>query len=187
MGKRNRERTFRKVQSKTLKKGVLIISAVLLMIVGLSWAWKYAKYRIPVPPDAVSAKNYRMEDGSIYVRIQVEEDYSVTHGWEWTSDMPIRVRAGMDQMRFSWLSWLEAYLPATEKGYDTNEMVLVIPKEEAGDAVVLYEEQDESGDSAVKVLYDRGSELLEATEEMEERVKDHEVYNYWLVDAPEDK
>lgn len=176
---------FRKVQSGAFIKGILIASVIFLVIEGLSSGWKYVKDRVPVPLEAVSAESYQMEDGSVYVCVRVEEEYPVTHGWEWTSDLPIRVQAGMDQMRYSWLYWLEAHLPVIGGEYDTNEMVLIIPEAEAEEAVVLYEESGgDEEEVRTKILYEHETGLPAASEEMEQRVKDHEVYNYWLVDAP---
>lgn len=173
---------FKKSRSRAFLKGALIALVICLFIGGLAEAYQYAREPVTVPAEAVTSECYQMKDGSICVVVKVDEDYPVTRGWSWDSQMPMTMHAGTDQVRSGWLYWLEDHIGLG--GGSENEHVMIIPKEEAEDGQILFTEivgWDYGTEGASKILYDRNTKLQPAAEEMEQRVKEGKIYNYWLV------
>lgn len=173
---------LKKIRSRAFLKGVLIAFVICVTVGGLAEAYQYARKPVTVPAQAVTSECYQMEDGRVCVVVKVEEDYPVTRGWNWDNQMPMTMHAATDQVRSGWLYWLEDHIGLG--GGTENEHIMIIPKEEAKDGQILFTEivgWDYGTEGASKVLYDRNTELLPATEEMEQRVREGKIYNYWLV------
>ncbi len=176
---------FKKVRSRAFLKGVVIASALCVMIAGLAESYRYARVQVSVPAEAVTSECYQMKDGSIYVLVKVDEAYPVTRGWNWDGQMPMTMHAATDQVRSGWLYWLEAHI-GMGSGKE-NEKVMIIPENETENAQILFTELtswDYGAEGMSKILYDNHTELQPASDEMEQRLKQGKIYNYWLVNIP---
>lgn len=146
-----------KIQEEIHKKKRLLLTFLflcLLLIPGCK-AYKYAKYAIPVPIEAVSAEYYLMKDGGISVNISVSENYPVTHGWSWDNEeFLISISAMRDRLPLKWLYWIEEHLPiigATGR-LEGNSIEFILSEEEAmATKIIFYGENDES-----VILYEPG-------------------------------
>lgn len=170
---------LKKMKSRAFFKGALLTAVICLSLWGITEAYRYVKSAVPVPAQAVSAENYLLEDGSIYVDIQVAEGYSVTHGWSWHDEsFPITVSAQMDQVPLDWLYWIENYLPFIGSEENTNQSAMLIPADEAADTKIVFMGRD--GEEPV-VLYDADAELLPGTERLERVVQEGTVYHHMVM------
>lgn len=170
---------LKKMKSRAFLKGVLITAVICLSLWGITEAYRYVKCAVAVPAKAVSAKSYLLEDGSIYVDIQVDEEYPVTHGWSWQDEnSPFTVSAWMDQIPLDWLYWIENHLPLIGSEEDTNQRAILIPADEAADTEIIFVG---GGGEEMVVLYDADTELLPGTERLERAVKEGTVYHHMVM------
>lgn len=170
---------LQRMRSRAFYKGACLAAIICLILWGLTEIYQYIKAPVPVSAGQVSAESYLLEDGSVYVNIQAEEECPVTHGWSWyEEDETLVVSARTDRVPLDWLYGIESGLPFIRNDRDANQRAFLIPADEAAEKKIVFKGQDQERPA---VLYDSDTELLPGTEELEQAVENSVIYNYMIM------
>lgn len=168
-----------KMKSRFFFRGAVLAAVICLALWGITEAYRYVKYAVPVSAEAVSSECYLLADGSIFVDIQAAEDSPVTHGWSLDDrGEPFMVGAMTDRVPLDWLYWIEDHLPFGGTEGDRNRVVLLLSAAEAENTTLLFLGRTDEGPV---VLYDPDTELLPGTKDQENMVETGTVYHHMVI------
>lgn len=170
---------LRRVKARAFRKGVvlaLLLAGLLAGFLGYNEYWQ--RFRVAVPPDAVSCEAYRLKDGAVYMTLTVAEEYRVT-GWETVRDGDTHYIMAQVMYQPALYNILDDILYSDSQDANRFNYMFTAQELETEITRVVYREGDYGPYQTThreKLLYDR-TQTLPLLEETPE-IQPYETWNY---------